>query len=175
MKTINLKISLMLIEPVFWRLIRISEKAPLLDLYYVILHVFGWTNSHFFILLNKSMTFINIPCWEEDAFQFLFAAFAILEDLVAKRISFREETFYPNDIGDEWKHENEIVSIDDSVELFSGALGMDGACAFPPEDFSINPGYLIFSPSTKAQYQCNPVVSGMRLISRILKWEACCI
>lgn len=41
MKTINLKISLMLIEPVFWRLIRISEKAPLLDLYYVILHVLG--------------------------------------------------------------------------------------------------------------------------------------
>jgi hypothetical protein len=175
MKTINLKISLMLIEPVIWRLIRVSEKASLLDLHYIIQHVFGWTKPHFFILLIKSMTFVNVPCWDKDVFHFLFAAVTILEDLVSKRIFVREETIYPNDTGDEWKNENEIVSFDDPVGLFSGAMCMEKTRAFPSGDISNNPGYLVFSPSERARCQCNPVVSGMRLITRVLKWEACCI
>ena len=175
MKTVDLKIPLMLIEPVIWRLIRLSEKASLLDVHYVIQHACGWKKSHLFILQIKSMVFVNDPCCEEDAFQVQSAAVAILEDLVSKRISVREEIFFPNDLGDEWEHENEIVNIDDSVGDFSGAVCMDGARTFPPEDIGGEPGYLVFAPSTRAQCRCNPVVSGMKLLSSVLKWEACCI
>ena len=143
MGAIDLKITLQDIKPPIWRQIRISSKASLLDLHYVIQQAFGWTNRHLFIFEVGSMEFVDSDTWEEDAYQFQSAMLAKLDDLIPKRIPIGGVFSYVYDMGDNWKHEILVEGVDETAQTFSGAICMAAERAGPPEDVGSVPGYVL--------------------------------
>ena len=125
-EVLDLRVTLLGVDPPVWRLIAVPSEIPLLALHLTIQGAMGWRNEHLhaFVVGGKhfeggvgSRTSLNRKVGVGDVFRYLY------------------------DFGDHWEHE---VRVERAYEVKSRRhypKCLDGAGACPPEDVGGLPGY----------------------------------
>ena len=139
---LQLRISLVGIEPMVWRTVQVPRDITLGDLHCVIQVLFGWENAHLHEFV-KGDRFKGVrygePSYEEEEGEVTDEDSVQLFTLFPRKGSKLE---YWYDFGDDWQHRivlEERLSEDPSK---SYPLCVDGQRACPPEDSGGPCGYL---------------------------------
>jgi Plasmid pRiA4b ORF-3-like protein len=128
-EVLDLRVTLLGIEPTVWRLIAVPSEIQLLPLHLTIQGAMGWRNAHL------------------HAFEIAGKRY---EDGVGSRTSLNRKVavgdvfHYAYDFGDDWEHE---IVVERAYEVQSRRhypKCLDGARTCPPEDVGGVPGYARF-------------------------------
>lgn len=133
---LELKITLVGVEPQVWRRIRVPSRIPLDKLHLVVQGAMGWADAHLhqFVASNGTSYSTFLPDWEDDD-----------EDETSVQVwqvlQPGQELTYLYDFGDNWEHTIEIVSAGDHP---LEPVCLDGSGACPPENIGGVHGYADF-------------------------------
>lgn len=135
-KQIQLKISLLYIEPEIWRRVIVPDIFSLSDLHEIVQITMGWHNSHLhrFEIDDTSYTFgdsaseMNMKPEEKVR----------LRDVLKKE---GQVFLYEYDFGDSWMHLITVEKITDAKPGKQSVVCLGGDRACPPEDCGSYPGY----------------------------------
>ncbi len=128
----DLRVTLLHIEPVVWRRVRIPAHATLGDLHDGLQIAFGWKNCHLHDFQIADVRFAMSDVEDE-----LFSVDERAAPLGAVTRA-GKKFVYRYDYGDDWEHE---VSVERMSEGGDEVTCTDGARACPPEDCGGPPGY----------------------------------
>ncbi len=138
---LQLKITLLYVDPPIWRRILVPASFALPRLHRVFQEVMGWQDSHLhaFDIKDKCYVMSGIDDWGDFPDD-------IIEDgiRIANLLDVGDTFLYRYDYGDGWEHlvVLEAISSVDSALLHAVCLGGERAC--PPEDVGGTPGYQYF-------------------------------
>ena len=135
-KQIQLKISLLYIEPEIWRRVVVPDSFSLGELHGVVQSAMGWQNSH----LHR---------FEIDGVDYTFGDAAPemnmkAEELVLLRDVLKKEGqvfLYEYDFGDSWLHQVIVEKMEVVKSAGPVSICLAGERACPPEDCGSYPGY----------------------------------
>ncbi len=138
---LQLKITLLGVDPPIWRRILVPASLALPGLHRVFQVVMGWQDSHLhgFEIKNKRYVMADIDDWGDFPDD-------LIEDgvKITKLLEVGDTFVYQYDYGDDWRHlvVLEAVYSAGSVLVHSVCLGGERSC--PPEDVGGVPGYEYF-------------------------------
>lgn len=138
---IQLRVSLVGIEPEIWRRLVVPIDWTLRELHLALQAAFGWTDSHLHEFVIGGLRYGDPSILMEDAVdddpQVFDEGLVRLRDFRGRDVSFA----YIYDFGDDWQH---LVRLEDYHRLDpspKSARCTAGARARPPEDVGGPPGY----------------------------------
>ncbi len=133
----ELDVTLVGVRPRIWRRIAITADATFGDLHHAIQDACGWDDAHLYAFRTTAGAVIGGSPFEDP----FGGSRPDAHDLgLAGYFAQHERCQYEYDFGDSWLHDIEVVRrIDEPVNYRRQLL--DGARAFPPEDFGGLPGY----------------------------------
>lgn len=135
---LQLKITLLDVDPPIWRRVLVPSAITLPRLHRVFQEAMGWWDSHLHAFEIKDKHYVTFHIEE-----FGDVTDELIEDRVklAGLVRVGDTFLYEYDFGDDWQHLVEVEAIE-SVEVALGhATCLDGARACPPEDVGSTPGY----------------------------------
>jgi hypothetical protein len=146
-KTYQVRIELMNIEPPIWRRILVPASVPLDKLHKIIQIAMGWDNYHMYLFtVGREQYGEGVGEWAESGQSVVNAKRVQLQDVAPRKGA---KLRYEYDMGDGWDHQVLVEGItDEGPEVIQC---QDGARACPPEDCGGPGGYeemleIIFNP-----------------------------
>ncbi|MFO7578130.1 MAG: plasmid pRiA4b ORF-3 family protein [Pelovirga sp.] len=137
MDILQLKITLLGIEPKIYRVVQVPATITLRNLHKVIQKVMPWENSHLYQFIKGTAVYAprsrgSLPsCGHSDRS-------VKLTDLLPKA---RHKLLYEYDFGDDWCHEVLLQKVLPAAEGVRYPVCIDGRFAAPPEDSGGPHGY----------------------------------
>jgi hypothetical protein len=137
MYILQLKISLLGIEPEIYRVVHLPDTTKLRNLHKVIQNVMEWGDYHLYEFVRDRQRFgpkskdFNPP-------EMLNDNSVVVNDLLQKK---RQKLQYIYDFGDEWVHEIRLQNILPTEDGVHYPVCIDGKHAGPPEDSGGPAGY----------------------------------
>jgi hypothetical protein len=138
---LQLRVTLLEIEPAIWRRLLVPQTTTLADLHHVIQAGFGWTDSHLHEFVIGGLRFgdpdLMEPAFEDDT-RILPAEDVRLGDFGRGA----EPFLYVYDFGDNWRHQVEIEgrALPEAGRKYPACIA--GERSRPPEDVGGVNGYL---------------------------------
>ena len=137
MEILQLKITLLGIDPKIYRIVQVPATITLRNLHRVVQRVMEWQDYHLYQFVKDQQSFgpkskdFDMPEVKNDK------SVAVIELLPKPR----HKMFYEYDFGDGWLHEvllQKILSVEEGVRY---PVCIEGKHAGPPEDSGGPPGY----------------------------------
>lgn len=132
-KVLQLKITLLGVEPPIWRRVLVSELCTFEQLHETLQVAMGWTNSHLheFRVNNERIG----PCFEDMLMEYNEEPLDETGILLKQKITPTDSGFhYLYDFGDSWEHQVQIEQWLLAEPGMSYPVSLDGARHCPPED-----------------------------------------
>lgn len=137
MDILQLKITLVGIEPKIYRIVQVPATITLRNLHKVTQKVFEWENYHLYQFVKDRQSF-GPKSKDFDMLEVKNDKSVLLTELLPKP---RHKMFYEYDFGDGWLHEVLLQKILPGGEDIRYPVCIDGKYAGPPEDSGGPPGY----------------------------------
>ena len=132
---VQLRILLIDVAPAIWRRLLVPGEIELSKFHSIFQVAMGWKNCHLhYFEINDQRYSMPDPEWDDDDIDESTVTFS---DLVETGSRF----FYEYDLGDCWRHEVVVESMDPVLQILKFAACIDGQRACPPEDCGGTSGY----------------------------------
>lgn len=137
MNILQLKITLLGIEPKIYRIVQVPETITLRNLHKVIQKVMEWENYHLYQFMKDRQSF-GPKSRDFDMSEVQNDKSVPVIELLPK---IRHKMYYEYDFGDGWLHEILLQKILPAEESVRYPVCIDGKYGGPPEDSGGPPGY----------------------------------
>lgn len=131
-----LHISLVEIEPLIWRRVKVEADVLLSDLHHVIQLAMGWKNYHLYQFSHHGLLMGNPVLLEGED---IVSDRAVSLAAILKEVG--DSLMYEYDFGDGWMHEIRLEEIIEEEKAAFPPVYLDGRRNSPPEDCGGVPGY----------------------------------
>lgn len=131
-----LHISLVEIEPLIWRRVKVEADVLLSDLHHVIQLAMGWKNYHLYQFSHHGLLMGNPVLLEGED---IVSDRAVPLAAILKELG--DSLMYEYDFGDGWMHEIRLEEILEEEKSSFPPVYLDGQRSSPPEDCGGVPGY----------------------------------
>lgn len=137
-KALQLRISLLEVEPEIWRRFVVPADIPLARLHDVLQAVMGWLDCHLHLFRFRSGNFgVPDPDFEDDTQD-------ELKKQLHQLVEVGDEFVYAYDFGDDWHHRVVVEAVVERKAHRELPICLEGARRCPPEDVGGAWGYSDF-------------------------------